>query len=117
MKRLILCTAAALSLSSSAALSQDDASSIAACLSAQYAMVATALEREVRSAAETDGADPAPVLKNLSDLMASLESGREIMADMAAKDRYATLNLVDNAFGGQDIVQRKVRRAIEVCIL
>lgn len=119
MKRLILSAAvAALTLSPSLVRAEDSAAVIAACLEGQYAMVRVALEREVREAAKDSGnVDPTPVLADLDKLMASLEEGISVMASLAVKDRYATLNMAQNAFGGDDSVQRKIRRAIEVCLL
>jgi hypothetical protein len=120
MKRLILCTAAILSLST-AAHAGDSAAEIGICLDSQYAMALSAIEREAKdqgiAAGMSDADISAQIDPALEGLAKSLEEGRMPLAQSAERDVWEALNLAQNAFSGDDYVSRTIRRAIEVCLL
>jgi hypothetical protein len=115
--KLALVALTALALSPSVVFASGNSQAISMCLQTQYSGVRTALERDAKDAGAAEGVDPAPLLAQLDGLMQTLEEGRADLAAAAAADPYGTLNLVDNIYGGDDSVSRKIHRAMEVCIL
>ena len=106
----------ALSLSTSIARAED-AAVIAVCLQSQYSMALMAIEREAFEMADAAGQPHGEIETGLAALTVSLEKGRLALAGAAERDVYEALNLAQNAFSGNDYVARKLRRAVEVCLL